>query len=260
MAALPAYKFELPCGGKYAEIENDISLSIFQSPYHWVVLDYWVIEMLRKMECFVNIFNNFIKIILKLTWYATKFNLSFIGHCENNIFPQTAVIHSLSPEQKVSCAKELSHKEDEPADTRADNVNSANSYKGSSQMIDWIIRVQCSRTHHNIWPKLFGTDHHSHRVWTRLNQADLRLIGSGRQHKREMISKHGNDSQWKQEQRKYLEKRHQRKFMRPGSLCAVRLELRVKSLNLGEHVRLTHFQFKFYNSEVSNLIWNDTSA
>ena len=87
VAALPAYKFELPCGGKYAEIENDISLSIFQSPYHWVVLDHWVIEMLRKMECFVNIFNNFIKIILKLTWYATKFNLSFIGHCENNIFP-----------------------------------------------------------------------------------------------------------------------------------------------------------------------------
>ena len=144
--------------------------------------------------------------------------------------------------------------------TRADNANSANSYKGSSQMIDWIIRVQCSRTHHNIWPKLFGTDHHCHRVWTRLNQADLRLISSGTQHKREMISKHGNDSQWKQEQRKYLEKRHQRKFMRPGSLCAVRLELRVKSLNLGEHVRLTHFQFKFYNSEVSNLIWNGTSA
>ena len=26
------------------------------------------------------------------------------------------MIHSLSPEQKVSCAKELSHKEDEPAD------------------------------------------------------------------------------------------------------------------------------------------------
>ena len=65
VAALPAYKFELPCGGKYAEIENDISLSIFQSPYHWVVLDHWIIEMLRKMECFVNIFNIFIKIILK---------------------------------------------------------------------------------------------------------------------------------------------------------------------------------------------------
>ena len=76
VAALPAYKFELPCGGKYAEIENDISLSIFQSPYHWVVLDHWVIEMLRKMECFVNIFNNFIKIILKLI--CKKFNLSFI--------------------------------------------------------------------------------------------------------------------------------------------------------------------------------------
>ena len=127
-------------------------------------------------------------------------------------------------------------------------------------MIDWIIRVQCSRTHHNIWPKLFGTDHHSHRVWTRLNQADLKFIGSGRQHKREMISKHGNDSQWKQEQRKYLEKRHQRKFMRPGSLCAVRLELRVESLNLGERVRLKHFQFRIFNSEFSNLIGNSTSA
>ena len=146
------------------------------------------------------------------------------------------IISSLSPEQKASCAKELSHKEDEPADykdlcmsfsfcifvfacvcvwgcggirlimnldlyfgnqknwTRADNVYSANSYKGSSQTIDWNIRVKLSRTHHNIWPKLFGTDHHCHRVWTRLNQADLRLIGSERQHKREMISKHGNDS------------------------------------------------------------------
>ena len=67
VAALPAYKFELPCGGNIQTIKMIFFYQFFQSPYHWVVLDHWVIEMLRKMECFVNIFNIVIKIILKLT-------------------------------------------------------------------------------------------------------------------------------------------------------------------------------------------------
>ena len=38
-------------------------------------------------------FQYFSNIIEKLTWSATKYNLSLIDHRENKIFPQTAVIH-----------------------------------------------------------------------------------------------------------------------------------------------------------------------